>query len=47
VLAVQGQSLGCGAHLVALRRTRIGDFNVSSAWKLTELVEAVNLSRGL
>ncbi len=26
-----GQALGCGAHLAALRRTRIGDFSVDDA----------------
>jgi tRNA pseudouridine55 synthase len=26
-----GQSLGCGAYLSALRRTRIGDFDVNDA----------------
>lgn len=27
-----GQALGCGAHLVALRRTAIGPFRVEEAW---------------
>ncbi len=27
-----GQALGCGAHLSALRRTKIGDFDVDDAW---------------
>jgi len=26
-----GQALGCGAHLSALRRTRIGEFNVADS----------------
>ena len=30
-----GQSLGCGAHLTALRRTAVGPFNVQEARELT------------
>jgi tRNA pseudouridine55 synthase len=32
-----GEKLGCGAHLTALRRTRIGDLNVANAIPLAEL----------
>jgi len=32
-----GQTLGVGAHLVALRRTAIGDINVDSGWSLENL----------
>ena len=32
-----GESLGVGAHLAALRRTRIGDLDVAEAWKLDAL----------
>jgi len=32
-----GQSLGCGAHLAALRRTEAGRFRVSSAFSLEEM----------
>jgi tRNA pseudouridine55 synthase len=32
-----GQSLGCGAHLTALERTRVGAFTVASARTLEEL----------
>ena len=35
-----GESLGCGAHLESLRRTRIGDFRVEEAIAL-ELFEAL------
>lgn len=35
-----GEALGCGAHLVALRRTGIGDLRVERAWTLAAL-EAV------
>ncbi|NTV10472.1 MAG: tRNA pseudouridine(55) synthase TruB [Zoogloea sp.] len=37
-----GEALGCGAHLVALRRTRIGVFSVGQAVSLAEL-EAMEL----
>jgi tRNA pseudouridine55 synthase len=36
-----GQALGVGAYLGSLRRTRIGDFSVSNAWQLPELIEAI------
>lgn len=32
-----GESLGCGAHLAALRRTRVGAFSVYDAWTLDRL----------
>ena len=35
-----GALLGCGAHLTALRRTRIGDFDVAQAISVPELKEA-------
>lgn len=34
-----GEALGCGAHLSALRRTRIGDFDVSDACSLDQLAQ--------
>lgn len=37
-----GQHLGVGAHLSALRRTRIGDQHVSDAWQLTDFINHVN-----
>ena len=35
-----GQLLGCGAHLTALRRTRIGNFDVAQAISVPELKAA-------
>ena len=35
-----GQALGVGAHLVALRRTKIGQIDVAQAHPLAELLEA-------
>jgi tRNA pseudouridine55 synthase len=35
-----GAALGCGAHLVALRRTRVGPFRVSAALDLDALASA-------
>ena len=32
-----GESLGCGAHLASLRRTRVGGFHVEQAFTLDEL----------
>ena len=36
-----GEELGVGAHLTALRRTRVGDFPLEGALTLEELAEAV------
>jgi len=36
-----GETLGCGAHMVELRRTRVGPFDLSEAVTLDELAEAV------
>jgi tRNA pseudouridine55 synthase len=36
-----GQQLGCGAHLAALRRTVLGEFNLNQAYTLEELSAAV------
>ncbi len=33
-----GQRLGCGACLSQLRRTQSGDFNISNAWKLDDVL---------
>ena len=38
-----GEELKCGAYLVALRRTRIGDFNVDNAIKVDFFLENLNL----
>ena len=35
-----GQKLGCGAHLEALRRTAVAEFELSSAHRLEEIEEA-------
>ncbi len=35
-----GEVLGVGGHLVALRRTAIGSFNVNTAWSIDMLEEA-------
>lgn len=37
-----GMFLGCGAHLSALRRTRIGAFEVNQAQTIDAFVEEVN-----
>ena len=36
-----GAVLGVGAHLSALRRTRIGEYKVDEAWPLTEFIDHV------
>jgi tRNA pseudouridine55 synthase len=40
-----GQSLGCGAHLAELRRTRAGPFNESDAVSVSEVENAVASDR--
>lgn len=35
-----GQKLGCGAHLIGLRRTRSGSFDLSRAIKASDLMKA-------
>ena len=42
---VQGQALGCGAHLTVLRRESIGEHSVAGAWVLADLVEAAQKAR--
>ncbi len=37
-----GLRLGCGAHVVALERTRIGAFRLEDAWELDRLVLALS-----
>ena len=39
-----GEKLGCGGHLIALRRTGIGEFNLDNAYTLTQL-EGVDEAR--
>lgn len=36
-----GQALGVGAYLTGLRRTRIGNYELESGWKLTDLIDAI------
>ena len=38
-----GNALGVGAHLYALRRTRIGDIHVKDAYTITDFLAQVNL----
>jgi tRNA pseudouridine55 synthase len=38
-----GKALNSGAYLSALRRTKIGEYDVKDAWDLGELVEFVNV----
>lgn len=42
---VQGQAVGSSAHLVALRRERIGEHSASTAWQLADLVAAIHEQR--
>ncbi len=37
-----GQALGSGAHLSALCRTRIGAFELTHAWDLQDLIQAIS-----
>ncbi len=37
-----GQALGCGAHLTALRRTRVGDFKEADLLSLDQALEKIN-----
>lgn len=41
-----GNALGCGAHLISLRRTRVGEFSIDSAHTLQSLDEAAEQSGG-
>ena len=40
-----GQALGVGAHIVQLRRTRIGDFSADDAWTVDALRTAIRERR--
>lgn len=37
-----GEALGCGGHLTALRRTRVGEWNIEDAHTIDQLVKHVN-----
>lgn len=39
-----GQSLGCGAHLTELRRTRVGPFSIDSCQTVDQLVDQSELT---
>lgn len=41
------KSVDSGAYLNQLTRTRIGEFNLTEAWNLEELISAIRVSRGL
>ncbi|MDY0003208.1 MAG: tRNA pseudouridine(55) synthase TruB [Polyangia bacterium] len=41
-----GESIGCGAHLVALRRTRVGSLDVEDATPLSTIEAAPDSARG-
>jgi tRNA pseudouridine55 synthase len=36
-----GKALASGAYLIALRRTKIGDFHVDDAWQINDLVKVI------
>src|SRR3989449_855510 len=40
-----GQQIGCGAHLESLRRTALGEFDLSQAYTVEELSAASNAGR--
>lgn len=42
-----GQSLGCGAHMIKLCRTAIGNHRVEDAWSVDDLVRAIKETRGV
>jgi tRNA pseudouridine55 synthase len=42
-----GLTLGSGAHLTALRRTRIGQFLLKDAWELDDLMTEITKESGL
>jgi tRNA pseudouridine55 synthase len=42
-----GQSLGCGAHLSALRRTLCGEFRVADAHSLDQIARRMAVGEGL
>jgi len=40
-----GEALGCGAHLIALRRTAIAHFSLVAGYTLTQLTEMTDIER--
>jgi tRNA pseudouridine55 synthase len=41
-----GQAADCGAHVVALRREKIGEFDVKDAWQVDDLVAFIKRFSG-
>lgn len=39
-----GEALGSGGHLVALRRTRVGDIDIDRCYSIDEAIEKINTS---
>ncbi len=37
-----GEALGCGGHLIALRRQQIGHYRVCDAWPVSQLLDAMS-----
>ncbi len=42
-----GEQLGCGATMTALRRTRIGPYNIADAYSVQQLVERAQAQRSV
>jgi tRNA pseudouridine55 synthase len=42
-----GRALNSGAHLTALRRESIGEYDLKAAWALDEIVSAIESTKGL
>lgn len=40
-----GEALGTGAHLTALRRTRVGDFTINDCLSIDAAIELINLAQ--
>lgn len=41
-----GQVLGVGAYLTALRRTKVGDYDLEKGWQLSDLIKAIEGDQG-
>jgi tRNA pseudouridine55 synthase len=41
----QGKAVGSAAHLIALRREKIGEHDAADAWQVADLVAAANAGR--
>src|SRR5687768_15918512 len=40
-----GAVIGCGAHLSALKRTKIGEYSLENAWEMEDVIENLDSSR--